>query len=91
MAQKDAKVRFMRLSAVKELMSDMSRLKVRDKAPSGREGRAVSPGENGQDVFFGPLTAPNSFKRSLNSLHDLMELFLPESAVRSLWCQLSIW
>jgi hypothetical protein len=77
-------VRLILLSAVKELTPDMSRLKARDKTRSGRDGRTVLPGENGQEVFFGPPTAPNSFKRSLISLHDLMELIPPDSRVRCL-------
>lgn len=61
----------------------MSSTKLKDKARSGRGGRAFSPGENGREVFFGPTTAPNSFKRALDSLHDLMELPVvsPDSAV----------
>jgi len=71
-------------------MSDTSHLKVRDRARNGREGHAISPGRK-QDIFFGPPTAPNSFKRSLNSLHDLMELISPDSAVRCSCGQKSIW
>lgn len=67
------------------LTSDAFRLKARDKTRTGREGRAVSSGEHGQDVFFGPSTAPNSFKRSLDSLRDLMVLIPSDSAV----CHLS--
>jgi len=63
------------------LTSDTFRLKARDKTRSGREGRAVSSGEHGQDVFFGPSTAPNSFKRSLDSLRDLMGLIPSDSTV----------
>jgi hypothetical protein len=61
----------------------MSTTKLKDKSRSGRGGRAFSPGQNGQEVFFGPLTAPNAFKRALSSLHDLMELPVipPDSGV----------
>jgi hypothetical protein len=81
--QKDTKVRFMRVFSIKELTPYMSRAKLRDKFRSGRGDRAILPGEKGQEVFFGPLTAPNSFKRALNSLHDLMELpvISPDSGV----------
>ena len=79
-----------RLLAVKELIPDISRLKLKDKTRSGLEDRTVSPGENSKDGFFGPRTAPNSFKRSLDSLHDFMELIPPNSGVRCLWCQLNI-
>jgi len=80
-AEKDAKVRFILTPVVRGLTSDTFRLKARDKTRSGREGRAVPPGEHGQDVFFGPSTAPNSFKRSLDALHDLMELISSDSGV----------
>jgi hypothetical protein len=80
-AQKDVKVCLIRMFAFRGLAPNMSGLKPRDKARNGREGRAVSPGENGGDIFFGPPTAPNSFKRALNSLHDLMELIPPEAPV----------
>lgn len=68
--------------SVKRLTPNMSHAKVKDKSRSGRGG-VVSPGENGQDGFFGPATAPNSFKRALNSLRDLMELPVvsPDSGV----------
>lgn len=48
--------------------------KARDKNRSGHEGRSVDPGEDGQGIPFGPPTAPNSFKRSLDALLELMEL-----------------
>ena len=89
-AEKDAKVRFILIAVVRGLTTDTFRLKVRDKARSGRGGRAMSPGEHGQDVFYGPSTAPNSFKRSLDSLHDLMELISSDSGVRRLADQQSI-
>lgn len=79
--EKDAKVRFTLMAVLRGLTSDTFRLKVRDKTRSAREGRAVSPGEHGQDIFFGPSTAPNSFKRSLDALHDLMELIPSDSSV----------
>ncbi len=58
-------------------------VKARDKTRSGpdSEGRNVAPGENGQDVLFGPQTAPNSFKRSLDALLELMELIPSDWAV----------
>lgn len=68
-------------------MPDISRWKMRDKTRSGQEGRAVSPGENSKDGFFGPPTAPNSFRRSLGSLRDLMELIPHDSGVRCSWRQ----
>lgn len=83
-AEKDAKVRFIMMAVLWGLTSDIFRLKARDKAKSAREGRAVSPGEHGQDIFFGPSTAPNSFKRSLDALHDLMELIPSDSGVSRL-------
>jgi hypothetical protein len=74
--QKDTKVHYMRVFSIKELAPNIPRAKLRDKSRSDRGGpsHAGSPGENGQDFFFGPPTAPNSFKRALNSLRDLMEL-----------------
>lgn len=48
--------------------------KARDKSRSGPGGRAVGSGEKGHGVPFGPPTAPNSFKRSLNALLEFMEL-----------------
>jgi hypothetical protein len=79
----------MRVFSIREVKPYVSRTKLKDKSRNGRGGRAVSPGENGQGVFFGPLTAPNSFKRALNSLHDLMELpaISPDSGVSCLYCQ----
>jgi hypothetical protein len=49
-------------------------VKARDKNRSGLEGRSVDPGDDGQGIPFGPPTAPNSFKRSLDALLKLMEL-----------------
>ena len=80
-ADKDVKVRFIMMEVVRGLTSDTFCLKVRDKTRSAWEGRGVSHGGHGQDVFFGPSTAPNSFKRSLDSLHDLMELIPSDSGV----------
>ena len=77
-AEKDAKVRFILIAVVRGLTSDTFSLKVRDKTRSAWEGHAVSPG---QEIFFGPSTAPNSFKRSLDSLHDLMKLIPSDSGV----------
>jgi hypothetical protein len=81
--QKDAKVGFMRTFSFKELPPNIFCAKLKDKSRSDRGGRALSPGENGQEVLFGPHTAPNPFKRALNSLHDLMELpvISPDSGV----------
>lgn len=68
--------------SVKRLIPNMSHAKLKDKSRTGRGG-VVSPGDSGQDGFFGPATAPNSFKRALNSLRDLMELPVvsPDSGV----------
>jgi hypothetical protein len=81
--QKDTKVRHMRVFSIKELTPNMPRAKLRDKSRIDRGGHAGSPGENGRDFFFGPPTAPNSFKRALKSLRELMELpvFSPDSGV----------
>ncbi|KAH8993139.1 hypothetical protein EDB92DRAFT_1855060 [Lactarius akahatsu] len=48
--------------------------KARDKTRGGPGGRDVAPGEDDQGVLFGPQTAPNSFKRSLDALLELIEL-----------------
>ena len=56
-------------------------VKARDKARSDPGGRNVEPGEHGQGVPFGPPTAPNSFKRSLDALLELMELVPSDWAV----------
>lgn len=83
--QKDTKVRYMRVFSIKEPAPNIPRAKLRDKSRNDRGGpsHAGSPGENGQDFFFGPPTAPNPFKRALNSLRDLMELpvISPDSGV----------
>ncbi|KAI0296962.1 WD40-repeat-containing domain protein [Multifurca ochricompacta] len=52
---------------------------MRDKTRGGPGSRKITPGEKGHDIFFGPPTAPNSFDRSLNTLHDLMELIPSDS------------
>lgn len=49
-------------------------VKARDKNRSDLEDRSVDPGDDGQGILFGPPTAPNSFKRSLDALLKLMEL-----------------
>ena len=49
------------------------RVKAKDKTRSGPGGRNVDRGGNGQGIPFGPPTAPNSFKRSLDALLELME------------------
>lgn len=59
------------------------RVKGKDKTRSGPGGRNVDPGENGQGVPFGPPTAPNSFKRSLDALLELMESAPSDWAVSS--------
>ena len=58
-------------------------VKARDKNRSGPEGRSVDHGEDGQGIPFGPPTAPNSFKRSLDALLKLMELTPPDWTVSS--------
>ncbi|KAI0278900.1 hypothetical protein BC826DRAFT_632230 [Russula brevipes] len=78
--QEDSKVRFTWVRTVEEPTPNMSRTQARDKA-RGHEDRAASPGGNGQEIFFSPATAPNSFKRSLDSLHGLMELIPPYSGL----------
>ncbi|KAI0263300.1 hypothetical protein BC834DRAFT_938963, partial [Gloeopeniophorella convolvens] len=54
--------------------------RARDESLPGMTGHMITPGENGQELFFGPHTAPNSFKRSLESLIELMKLFPSESS-----------
>ncbi|KAI9435551.1 WD40-repeat-containing domain protein [Lactarius indigo] len=59
--------------------------KARDKTRGGPGGRDVAPGNSGRDVLFGPQTAPNSFKRSLDALLELMELIPSDWAIE--WTQ----
>ena len=80
-AEKDAKVRLIPIAVLRGLTSDTFRLKVRDKSRSTWEGRVVSPRGHGQNGVFGPSTVPNSFKRSLDSLLDLMDLIPSDSGV----------
>jgi hypothetical protein len=80
-SEKDARVGFIHIPVVWGLTLDTFRLKVKDRIRSIREGRAVSPGEHDQDILFGPSTAPNSFKRSLDALHDLMGFLSSDSGV----------
>jgi len=47
--------------------------KAKDKSRSGPGGRNADSGSSGQGIPFGPPTAPNSFKRSLDALLELME------------------
>ena len=60
-----------------------SPVKARDKNRSGPGARNVDPGGSGQGIAFGPPTAPNSFKRSLDALLELMELAPSDWAVSS--------
>jgi hypothetical protein len=80
-AEKDAKVCFILIAVVRGLTSGTFRLKVGDKSRSAWEGRTVSPRGHGQNVFFGPSTVPNPIKRSLDALHDLMDLIPSDSGV----------
>lgn len=53
-------------------------VKTRDRTRGGPDGRIVTPGET---VFIGPPTAPNSFKRALDALLELIKLISYDQAV----------
>ena len=56
-------------------------VKARDKTQSGPGSRNIEPREHGKGVPFGPPTAPNSFKRTLDTLLELIELVPSDLAV----------
>ncbi len=89
--QRDLKVRFVWICASRLILMPANLdMKAKDRTRSGPEGRIVTPGETGQVVFFGPPTAPNSFKRALDALLDFMKLISYDQTVSCLKQSLNI-